>query len=201
MRMGNALDNHSDGKLLARMRAGDEEAFLQLYQRHRVPMFRFAFRMLGTTDQAEDVTHDCFLSLIRDSNGFDPDRGSLRTYLYAAVRNLALKRFRHLENEVGGKMLEEKAACGLTEEPLRHLLAEELSGEVRQAISRMSPLQREVVLLFEYEEQSLIEIASIVGADVGTVKSRLFRGRESLRRELAPYLNGGGKRRENSGHE
>jgi RNA polymerase sigma-70 factor (ECF subfamily) len=189
MRMGNALDNHSDGKLLARMRAGDEEAFLQLYQRHRVPMFRFAFRMLGTTDQAEDVTHDCFLSLIRDSNGFDPDRGSLRTYLYAAVRNLALKRFRHLENEVGGKMLEEKAACGLTEEPLR------------QAISRMSPLQREVVLLFEYEEQSLIEIASIVGADVGTVKSRLFRGRESLRRELAPYLNGGGKRRENSGHE
>jgi len=65
----------------------------------------------------------------------------------------------------------------------------------------MSPLQREVVVLFEYEEQSLVEIAAIVGADVGTVKSRLHRGRECLRRELAPYLNGGaGKRREKSNH-
>jgi RNA polymerase sigma-70 factor (ECF subfamily) len=200
--MPDAWDRDSDASLMERTRSGDEAALLQLYQRHRDPTFHFAYRMLGSAEQAEDVTHDCFLSLIRSPGRFDPRRGSLRAYLYAAARNLVLKRFRRSLNEVAGENLGEKAHAAVPEEPLRHLLAEELSGEVRKALAQMSPLQREVIVLFEYEEQSLAEIASIVGTDVGTVKSRLHRGRECLRRELAPYLNGaGGKRREKSDHE
>jgi RNA polymerase sigma-70 factor (ECF subfamily) len=66
----------------------------------------------------------------------------------------------------------------------------------------MAPLQREAVVLFEYEDQSLEEIAAILETDTGTVKSRLHRGREWLRRELAPYFNGGADSRgEKSNHE
>ena len=194
-----ALDPNSDDSLMERTRKGDEEAFLLLYLRHRDPTFRFAYRMLGSAEQAEDITQDCFLSLMRHPGRFNPSRGSLRTYLYAAARNLAFKRFRKSEVEITGGEPERMVAASVPEAPLREMLAAELSGAVRKALDQISPLQREVVVLFEYEEQSLAEIASIVGVDVGTVKSRLYRGRECLRRELAPYLNGNqGRQREKS---
>jgi RNA polymerase sigma-70 factor (ECF subfamily) len=194
-----ALDPNSDESLMQRTHKGDEEAFTRLYHRHRDPTFRFAYRMLGSAEQAEDITQDCFLSLMRNPGRFNPRRGSLRTYLYAAARNLALKRFRRSEVEITGGISEGIIASSVPEEPLREILAMELSGAVRKALDQISPLQREVVVLFEYEEQSLAEIASIVGADVGTVKSRLYRGRECLRKELAPYLNGNqGRQREES---
>jgi len=206
--MSEAWDRLSDEGLLERMRNGDESAFLQLYQRHRDPTFRFAYRMLGSPEQAEDVTHDCFLSLIRNPHHFDPRRGSLRNYLYGAARNLAHKCLRRSGNEVGDQEYSSAAPVNGNEQPLGHLLAQELSGKVRQALTRIPPLQREVVVLSEYEEQNLEDIASIVGVPIGTVKSRLFRGRECLRKELAPYLNGAGGRqiaksgqKEKSDHE
>jgi RNA polymerase sigma-70 factor (ECF subfamily) len=185
-----ALDPNSDECLMEQAQKGEEEAFLRLYQRYRDPTFRFAYRILGSAEQAEDITQDCFLSLIKNPGSFKAHRGSLRTYLYAAARNLAFKRFRRSEVEVSGGESEGMIVGSGRDEPLREILAAELSGAVRKALDQISPLQREVVVLFEYEEQSLAEIAAIVGADVGTVKSRLYRGRECLRRELAPYLNG-----------
>ncbi len=196
------LDQPSDDSLLQRMRHGDEAAFLLLYERHRDPTFRYAYRMLGSPISAEDVTHDCFVSLIRNPGRFDPRRASLRTYLFSAARNLALKQFRTTANEVALDDWHGGAPPSSAEEPLNGLLAQELSGEVQKVMAQMPPLQREVIVLFEYEGQSLAEIAVIVDADLGTVKSRLHRARERLRRQLAPYLNGGApKTKENSNHE
>ncbi len=73
--------------------------------------------------------------------------------------------------------------------PLRRLLDEELSNEVRKAVESLPPLQREALVLFEYEELSLAEIATIVEADTGTVKARLHRARQRLKKILAPYLS------------
>ena len=187
--------------LLDRMRNGDRAAFLQIYERYKEGTFRFAWRLLGSSEQAEDITQECFISLMTSPARFDARRASLRTYLYSAVRNLAFKRFRDLSGEV---QLAERNS-GETphhSEPLRTLLDQELSAEIHRAVSQLAPLQREVILLFEYEEQSLSEIAAIVGADVGTVKSRLHRARERLRQDLAPYLNGGnGRCTQESNHE
>ena len=72
--------------------------------------------------------------------------------------------------------------------PLHQLLDAELSQAVLRAIDDLSPLQREALVLFEYEELTLGEIAVVVGADVGTVKGRLHRARQSLKRQLAPYF-------------
>jgi RNA polymerase sigma-70 factor (ECF subfamily) len=178
----------TDEKLLHRASRGDETAFLALYERHRETVFRFAYRMLGSAALAEEVTHDCFLSLMRRPEGFDASRAALRTYLYAAVRNLAAKHFRRHGGETPVDELDDEPPAAEREGPLRRLLDEELSEEVRRAVAALPPLQREVVVLVEYEDLTLAEVAEVVGADANAVKSRLHRARQRLRRTLAPYL-------------
>ena len=179
----------TDELLLQRAGDGDQAAFLELYERHRQPIFHFAYRLLGSVEIAEDVTHECFLSLIRKPENFRSERGKLRSYLFAAARNLALKHFRNQGREAALDEVAEEPRISERQQPLRRLLDEELALEVRQAVLGLPPLQREALVLFEYEGLALSEIADIVGADVGAVKARLFRARESLRNTLSPYLN------------
>jgi RNA polymerase sigma-70 factor (ECF subfamily) len=74
-------------------------------------------------------------------------------------------------------------------EPLDSMLDDELAVKVQQAVSSLPPLQKEALVLFEYEGLALNEIAAMIGTDVGAVKSRLYRARERLRSVLRPYLN------------
>jgi len=178
----------TDELLLEKAGDGDQAAFLELYDRYREPIFRFAYRLLGSIEIAEDVTHDCFLSLIRKPENFRPERASLKTYLYAAARNLALKHFRNQGRETGMDEVSEEPKEASSRGPLRRLLDEELATQVREAILSLPPLQREALILFEYEGLSLSEVAEIEGTDVGAVKARLYRAREGLRRILSPYL-------------
>lgn len=138
---------------------------------------------------AEDITHDCFLSLISKPQNFDPHRASLRTYLYAAARNLALKHFRDSGREDQLDELKDDPPVRSGEQPLRKLLDKELATLIKDAVLALPPLQREALVLFEYEGLPLSEIAHVVDADVGTVKGRLFRARSRLRNRLRPYLN------------
>jgi RNA polymerase sigma-70 factor, ECF subfamily len=178
----------TDEALLKRAGEGDQAAFLELYERHRQPIFRFAYRLIGEVDIAEDVTHDCFLSLIRKPENFHPGRASLRTYLFAAARNLALKYFRNSGREAGLDEMAEEPQLSSRHEPLRQLLDEELAAEIRRAVFSLAPLQREALILFEYEGLSLTEIAEITGSETGAVKGRLYRARERLKSILRPYL-------------
>ena len=167
---------------------GDQAAFLELYERYREPIFRFAYRLLGSVEIAEDVTHDCFLSLIRKPENFRPERASLKTYLYAAARNLALKHFRDHGRETGLEEVAEEPKDSSKRGPLRRLLDEELATQVREAVFSLPPLQREALILFEYEGLSLSEVAEVAGTDVGAIKARLYRAREGLRRMLRTYF-------------
>jgi len=113
----------------------------------------------------------------------------LRTYLYSAARNLSLKYFRSSGRETSLDELSEEPPVPVREQPLRRLLDEELSQKVKEAVFSLPPLQREALVLFEYEGLALSEIAEVVGTDVGAVKARLHRARERLRNTLRPYLN------------
>ena len=179
----------TDELLLQKAVDGDQAAFLELYDRYRQPIFRFAYRLLGSVELAEDVTHDCFLSLIRKPENFRPERASLKTYLYAASRNLALKHFRNKGREAGMDELTQEPQDSPRREPLRRLLDEELADRVREAVFSLPPLQREALILFEYEGLSMNEVAEIAGTDAGAIKARLYRAREGLRRSLKPYLD------------
>lgn len=178
----------TDELLLARAGAGDQAAFIKLYERHRAAIFRFAYRLSGSVEAAEDITHDCFLGLIKKPGNFAPDRASLRTYLFSAARNLWFKQLRNSGRESTMDEWPEEQFVDGGKEPLGRLLDEELSMKVQEAVVSLPPLQREALVLFEYEGLALNEIASMVGSDVGAVKSRLHRARQRLRNALGPYL-------------
>jgi len=178
----------TDERLLEQAANGDTAAFQILYERYRDPIFRFAYRLLGSVEAAEDVAHDCFLGLIKDPGRFDSTRASLRTYLYGAARNQAAKRYQSFGRETGIEELTDEPRSADRLGPMALVLDTELAGEVEQAIASLPPLQREALVLFEYEDLSLAEIAAVVGADSGTVKGRLFRAREKLRARLDRYF-------------
>ena len=182
-------ERKTDELLLESAGAGDGAAFQQLYERHRNAVFRFAYRLSGTVENAEDLTHDCFLSFMKRVESFDPGRASLRTYLLAATRNLWLKQLRTLDRESALDEFDENGFVAVSKAPLGRLLDNEMSLKVGEAVAALPPLQREALVLFEYEGLSLSEIASMVGSDVGAVKARLHRARERLRKTLQPYLN------------
>jgi RNA polymerase sigma-70 factor (ECF subfamily) len=172
----------AEAALVREARQGGEQAFLAIYQRHRSPVFQFAWRLTGSQAAAEDVTQECFLALMRGA-AFDGDRGGLRTYLFGIVRNLVLRRLRTSEREA-----EAAADAPARVDVLGDLLAAERSELVAAAMAQLPMLQREAVVLFTFEELSLEEIAKITGVDAGAVKSRLHRARESLHTALAPLL-------------
>lgn len=149
------------------------------YRDHKDVIYRFAWRMTGSAASAEDIVQECFLSLLRHPNGYDPSRAPMRPFLLAVARNLARKQWR---TEQRWDALDEESFAAAPIDPA----ARQTTELVAQAVQSLPPLQREALLLFEYEELSLEEIARAVDAEVGTVKARLHRARENLRRMLAP---------------
>jgi RNA polymerase sigma factor (sigma-70 family) len=155
--------------------------FQAAFEQHKDLVHRFAWRMSGPAS-AEDITQDVFVALLRHPDRFDPARGTLRAFLLGIARNLALK---HWRSSHRFEPLDEEAMVA----ELVDLDRGDVGEMVGQAVRALGPLQREVVILAEYEGLTLAEIARAVDADVGTVKSRLHRARENLRRILAPLRN------------
>ena len=153
-----------------------QKAFEQF---HRA-VYSFSYRLTRREDLAEDITQECFLILVRDPHRFDEAKGTVKTYLFSIARNLALKQYRDHRAE---EPLDDPETVD-TIDPRGSL---EVSSSVATAVAGLPLLQQEALILFEYEGATLEEIALIVGADVGTVKSRLHRARERLRRVLAPH--------------
>ena len=156
-----------------------EADFRSIFREHKDAVYRFAWRMTGSASGAEDVTQDCFLALLCAPERLDVDRGPIRAFLVGVARNLILKRWR---TESRWDPLEDDAFVAEPLEPER----KETADLVAQAVGLLPPLQREALILAEYEEMTLEEIARAVDAEVGTVKARLHRARENLRRMLAP---------------
>jgi RNA polymerase sigma-70 factor, ECF subfamily len=153
-----------------------EQAFDQYHQ----AVYDFAFRLMRREELAEDIVQDCFLAYVRSPERYDPARGTVKTFLFAIARNLTLKHYRDHRAE---EALDESDAPPAFD-PRQSLDA---SSAVAAAVAGLPPLQQEALVLFEYAGSTLEEIAHIVGADVGTVKSRLHRARARLRRALAAH--------------
>jgi RNA polymerase sigma-70 factor (ECF subfamily) len=153
--------------------------FEVVFREHKDAVYRFAWRMTGSPAAAEDVAQDAFLFLLRQPDRFDYTRGPVRSFLLGVARNLALKRWR---SESRWSELEDEQFVA---EPVT-VEDGEVAEIVGKAVHTLPPLQREVLVLAEYEELSLEEIAHVVQSEVGTIKSRLHRARQNLRRMLAP---------------
>jgi RNA polymerase sigma-70 factor (ECF subfamily) len=152
----------------------------QAFDEHHHSVYRFVYRLAGRADLAEDITQDCFLAFIRDPHRYNAERAGIRTYLFSIARNLACKRYR---DDHSAAHVDQDRAASLPDRRMDH----ELAAVVAQMVAQLPELQREALILFEYEGFALSEITQIVNADIGVVKSRLHRARQSLKRLLAPY--------------
>ncbi len=179
----------SDADLLRAMRGGTAAAFQALYRRHQGPLFRFALLRCGSPDTAADVVQEVFMGLLTDSLRFDPLRGALPHFLFGVARNLILRHEhpRHLELPLPEPGEEDDDAEQASErhEPLARLLTDELAEQVRRAIALLPPHYRDPVILYELHELSYLEIAEICQVDIGTIRSRLSRGRAAMAKRLA----------------
>jgi RNA polymerase sigma factor (sigma-70 family) len=153
--------------------------FQAVFDAHKDAVYRYVWRMARSPSVAEDVTQDAFVALLRSPERFDAARGTLRAFLLGIARNLVLK---HWRAEHRYEPLDDDADAVAPFDPG----AGDIGEMVGRAVGALGPLQREVVILAEYEGLTLAEIAAAVGAEIGTVKSRLHRARENLRRMLAP---------------
>ena len=154
--------------------------FREAFHAHKDVLFRFAYRMTGSVSEAEDVVQIAFLALWRKPRAYDPARGSLRAFLLGTARNQLLKRWR---DERPREMPDDEVCCFPVD-----LEQRERSEAVRRAVLTLPSLQREALVLAEYEDMPLEEIARVTSAEIAAVKSRLHRARENLRRMLAPLL-------------
>jgi RNA polymerase sigma-70 factor, ECF subfamily len=183
------VENRGEGALMKAVATGDEGAFTALFRRYQGPVFHFACRVTGSATAAEDLTQECFVRLFRSAAKFDPARGSLRVYLYAIARNLAIREARSHSNTLQNQNDDdtvEPADMALGPEEL--LLGLEASELVQRAVGTLPAAQREALVLVQYECLSLDETAQVLRIDVGAVKSRVHRARENLKNLLAPYF-------------
>jgi RNA polymerase sigma factor (sigma-70 family) len=153
--------------------------FQAVFDEHKDAVYRFVWRMARSPSVAEDVTQDTFVALLRSPDRFDAARGTLRAFLLGIARNLVLK---HWRAEHRYERLDDDVDVAAPFDLGRGDIGE----MVGRAVGALGTLQREVVILAEYEGLTLAEIARMLDADIGTVKSRLHRARENLRRMLAP---------------
>ena len=164
----------SDEALMLEFQSGSRQAFEELYSRYRQPLFGFFRRRLPSPDRAEDLTQETFLAVIRASYRYEP-RALVRTYLYSiALKQLFAERRKQSKD---GSSLDAEVEAGIDLHP-------ETSLWVRQALERLDPTDREILMLREYEQLSYAEIAELLRIPVNTVRSRLFRSRMALKTQL-----------------
>jgi RNA polymerase sigma-70 factor, ECF subfamily len=182
------LDETRDDVLLRRAAKGDEEAFTVLYRRHQAAIYRFALRMTGNAWASEEIVQDVFMTLMREPKKYDAERAALAAYLYGIARNRVMKHLERLPREVALDEQNENGARGAAVTnvvtPMHWAERQERLKQVRSAVLDLPAEFREAVVLCELEELSYEEASQRIGCPIGTIRSRLHRGRALLLAKL-----------------
>jgi RNA polymerase sigma-70 factor (ECF subfamily) len=182
-----------DKELVERWQAGDESAFEELIRLHERRVYRLLYRMMGSKEDAEDLTQETFLSLHRHGHRFRAE-ARFSTFVYRVAANAALNRRRSLGRgraRVEKLKYRQEAGDDLPSSPRNpedSTLGAELSEHVRTALDSLSPSLRMPVILYDIEGLAYGEIAKVLGIAEGTVKSRIHRARQALRDNLKDLL-------------
>jgi RNA polymerase sigma-70 factor, ECF subfamily len=164
----------SDEQLMLAFCRGSKDAFSELFSRYKQPLFGFFRRRVADPEQAEELTQETFLAVLRASSRYEPS-ALFRTYLYAI--GLKILRAHRRKTAFRATFLGMEAG---SREPVSES-ATHAEVLLRQAVGKLERLDREVLLLREFEQLSYAEIAEVLRLPVNTVRSRLFRARMSLR--------------------
>jgi RNA polymerase sigma-70 factor, ECF subfamily len=178
-----------DDVLLRRAAKGDEDAFTILYRRHQAALYRFALRMTGNPWASEEIVQDVFMTLMREPKKYDATRAVLAAYLYGIARNRVMKHLERLPREISLDEQNENGSRGgagaiNVVTPMHWAERQERLEQVRAAVLDLPAEFREAVVLCELEELSYEEASQRIGCPIGTIRSRLHRGRALLLAKL-----------------
>lgn len=184
------------GDLLPRVAAGDTAALVALFRRWHRPVYRFALHMTGSPSTAEDVTQDVFLAAMRDASRYEPGRSTEIAWLCGIARNHVRQRLDRQRRSVplpeAGSEAEGHAPAAAGD-ALTDLLRSERIEAVRKAVATLPLRYREVVVLCDLQELSYQDAADALECAVGTVRSRLSRGRSLLASKLGVRVEAEGQ--------
>jgi RNA polymerase sigma-70 factor (ECF subfamily) len=190
-----ALEDH---RLLTGLQAGDEAAYEQLIQRFQGPVYNLAWRLLNNPSDASDVVQEVFLKVFRSVGTFRGE-SSLRTWIYRIAVNESHNRrrwhFRHRRGETGIEEIfedqegRERPLLDNGETPFDFTMNREAQHLMEEGLSAINPVFGAALVLREVEDLSYEEIAQVLDVSIGTVKSRILRGRDALGRYLANRLD------------
>jgi RNA polymerase sigma-70 factor (ECF subfamily) len=184
------IDTLTDEALMAAVTRRDEEAFQQLYDRYSPMLFAVCLRILRWPHEAESVLSDALCEVWHHAERFNPNRGSVRTYLVMLVRSRAIDRLRA---ESGRKISEaefcqsrghEIAESQRDEDPAKLAIADETSRLVAAALEELSDAQQRALQLAYFDGLTHRQIAAQLGAPLGTVKTHIRTGLAKLGRAL-----------------
>ncbi|CDM65555.1 sigma-70 family RNA polymerase sigma factor [Pyrinomonas methylaliphatogenes] len=187
-----ASEARDDAEFIERLRAGEAAAFDKLVAEHANEIYALLYRLVEDAEEARDLTQETFLQAYRAISAFRRE-SSLRTWLYRIAINQARNRHRWWRcrgrdetvslDSING-FNEARASLNPNDNPEQVALAHERERALRNALHALNQRFREVIILRDIEGLSYEEIAAALGISVGTVKSRLARGRLELRRRL-----------------
>jgi len=181
----------SDQELMRIVQAGDFSPASEIYDRYSSRIYNFAYRFLRNSEAAEDATHEVFVKMLKHASQFHGD-AKLSTWLFSITANWCRDYLRKADNkakEAEEVLLSIPAPRELA--PDRNLERRQDEERVRAALAKLTPEQREAILLSRYQGLSYAEIAQISGCSEGAVKTRVFRAMETLKKALAGVAGGG----------
>jgi RNA polymerase sigma-70 factor, ECF subfamily len=183
----------TDEELVARSKTGDTESFNQLVKRWERPIFALAYRTLGREEDARDVTQETFLRAFRALSGFKGD-AKFSSWLYRIALNLCRDWMRKerrapLVAVPEGVDVEQLITDQGPSESVEDLAARaELGREVAKAMAYLPEEQRQAIILKEYHGLTFQEIADLMRCPLSTVKTRVYQGLSTLRKQLGEQL-------------
>lgn len=169
-----------ESQLIRRCQRGDPEAFAELVDAYKKPIYNLAFRMLCDREEANDITQDTFLRVYRNLDKYKPEH-KVSTWIYTIASNLCIDRLRKLKGNVQELDFNFPDHRPLPEE---QLMQSQMRRDIDEAINQLPEKYRLVIVLRHLNELSYEEIASALAIPVNTVKTHLFRGREMLKQTL-----------------
>lgn len=199
-RTAEVVADSDDLRLVEALRGGSESAYEELLARFQQPVYTLALRLLEDPNEAGDVVQEVFLKIFRNVGSFR-GQSTLKTWIYRITVNEAHNTrrwcFRHKRREVELEPVSDEnrplrdCVVDRSQSPFEAVCDRERRAMLEAALSRLSPIFREAVVLRDILDLSYDEIAQALNVSMGTVKSRILRGREALRVELAGRLEKG----------
>jgi RNA polymerase sigma-70 factor, ECF subfamily len=178
-------------KRIKQVKKGDQNAFAEIVDLYKDKIYQLCYRMLGNVHEAEDIAQEAFIRAYVNIHTYDTNK-KFSTWLYRIATNLSIDRIRKkkpdyfLDAEVSGTdgLTMYSQIASDTALPEDELETREIQQEIQKEILKLPEKYRTVIVLKYIDELSLLEISEILNIPIGTVKTRIHRGREALRKQL-----------------